>query len=210
MRNHMTRRRGVGAAILAALMALLLAPHVLAQEAKPKPTRPVGHYRGPVPIDIRQLWDAVQVVAVFRVEAEETPAKSTPCPPGGNGWTHYRVRALRIFKGADLVRQKGNQNELWIRRVGCKMGDADFDSVLEDGFPPFGIGEEYVGFLSLYPPVYDSFFYPMFNGIGVYQLKAGVVEGRSDAPIAVRQRGRKADDFLKELNDLAKEKVGKQ
>jgi len=209
MKNRPIHRRGSVVLLLAALFALLHTPNVLVQEAAPKSTRPLGHYRGPIPQSTRQLWDAAQVVAVFRVESEQTPVGSTPCPLGGDGWTHYRVHVSRVFKGADLVRQAGNQNELWIRRTGCKVGDAMYDAVLFDGYAPFGIGEEYVGFLRRYIQPYDSFFVPAYSGVGVYVLKAGVVENRSDEPIAKRQRGRRANDFLKELGDLAKEPGGK-
>lgn len=203
MRKNVIHRVWIASAALAGMLTVPASPGVLAQGTGSKP-RPMGHSRLPPPVDIRQLWDESEVVAVFRVESERPGPDSEPCQPlTGAGWTLYQVRVGRAFKGSDVVRAKTQRGLLPILRIGCKTGDAVFDSRLDDGFPPFRIGEEVVGFLRARTGIYSSYMCPYHMGVGVYQLRDGRVRARSDAPISKRQNGRKADDLLKELADLA-------
>jgi len=204
MRKNVIHRVWIASAALAGMLTVSASPGVLAQGTGSKP-RPMGHSRLPPPVDIRQLWDESEVVAVFRVESERLGPDSEPCPPlTGAGWTLYQVRVGRVFKGRDVVKEMSQRDLLPILRIGCKTGDRVFDSRLGDGYPPFGIGEEFVGFLGRREGIYASFMYPRFMGAGVYELRDGRVRARSDAPLSKRQNGRKADDLLNELADLAR------
>ena len=202
MRKNVIHRIWIASAVLAGMLTVSPGPLVLAQGTGSKP-RPMGHSRVPPPVDIRQLWNESEVVAVFRVESERPGPDSEPCPPlTGAGWTLYQVRVGRTFKGSDVVKAKTQRGLLPILRIGCKTGDALFDSRLDDGFPPFRIGEEFVGFLRSRTGIFSSYMCPYHMGVGVLELREGRVRARSDAPISKRQDGRKADDLLKELADL--------
>jgi hypothetical protein len=146
---------------------------------------------------------------MFRVESEQSIKEPIPGAKATSDWTLYRVRVLRVFKGAEIVSAKETNHLLPIMRIGCKSGDPDYDAVLTDGYPPFGQGEEYLAFLGILPTPHEDSMYIKYLGVGAYQLKDGRVNPRSDEPISMRQRGRKADDFLKELEDLARKEFRK-
>jgi hypothetical protein len=121
---------------------------------------------------------------------------------GGRVMTVYRFAVLEIMHtvGGHIV----DPHQIVILREGGQRDRGSFiQRVVQDGFPPFEHGHEYLVFLRW--DAGKSAWLPAFGPDSVVDLQGGRVESPGSAKITSSQKGRLAADYLKSIRQYGRD-----
>jgi hypothetical protein len=178
----------------------LLCIDTAAQKLKPVVIdRIYTHYALPPP-SLREMILAADAVVYGRIVAAEP--LDTTSPVGGVFFrTIYRLKVQEILHA--LGGRSIDIDQLDIRREG---GDRDKGTHIarsvQEGFPAFNIGTEYVLFLNWHAS--DQAWVPSWGPNGAFQLSGGRVDSPGFAKVVSAQKGKAAAQFLEEIRQFGK------
>jgi hypothetical protein len=194
--NHKSRGWAPAIALLATLPILWL--HGAAQAPKPVLTNKIYTYFIGPPDTLKEMILAADAVVYGRILA--AAANDSVSPIGGAlVRTAYRVKVNELLH--TLGGHPIDTDHIVVLREG---GDRDrgthIERVVQENFPSFSVGGEYVLFLRWNPS--QQAWAPAFGPGSVFRLSKGRVDSFGSSGIAAAQTGKTAAAFLETIRSF--------